>query len=247
MGVRLIAKDVDAEAFATEYSAPVRRGLEGIHFLNTSIQKAAHNYAPGKKSGSVVGVPVALADRLTTVGLVSYVQSEVAESDSMTFFCIARSGDANTSGGTRPGFFGTYTGLGADGGAADGIAMFFSGPGAIAVNGGYGNTAADKVFPRASLSSADAAKWALYVVIVGPTGITFRDITNNRAATQTATSGLPRRRTLNKLRLGSLFQDFGGTCDLAVWQAHSVVLTEDEISTTIADLRAYALRKGIVV
>lgn len=247
MGVRLIAKDVDAEAFATEYSAPVRRGLEGIHFLNTSIQKAAHNYAPGKKSGVVVGAPVALADRLTAVGLVNYIQSEVTESDSMTLFCIARSGDANDSGGTRPGFFGTYTGLGVDGGAADGIAMFFSGPGTISVNVGYGKTAADKVFPRASLSSADAAKWALYVVIVGPTGITFRDITNNRATTQTATSDLPRRRTLNKIRLGSLFTGFGGTCDLAVWQAHSVILAEDEISTTIADLRAYALRKGIVV
>ena len=247
MGVRLIAKDVDAEAFATEYSAPVRRGLEGIHFLNTSPQKAARNYAPGKKSGTVVGAPVALADRLSTVGLVSYIQSEVQETDLMTFFCVARSGDSNTSAGTRPGFFGTFRGLAADGGVADGVIMFFSGPGNISVNAGYGTTEADKVSPRAALASTNAANWALYVCVVTATGVTFRDITNNRAATTPASPALPRRRSLNKFRLGSTFNDFSGSCDLAVWQAHSVVLNEDEITTTIADLRAYALRKGIVV
>lgn len=247
MGVRIIAKDVDAEAFATEYSAPVRRGLEGIHFLNTSVQKAARNFAPGKPSGSVVGSPVAAADRLSTVGLVSFIQSAVAETDSMTIFCVARSGDSNSSAATRPGFFGTYAGLAADGGAADGLILFFSGTGFISVNAGYGNTAADKVFPRASLSSADAAKWALYVVMVSPTGIVFRDMTNNRSVTQNATSGLPRRRSLNKFRLGSTFNDFAGTCDLSAWQAHSIILSEDEIATTVADLRAYVARKGIVV
>ena len=247
MGVRLIAKDVDAEAFATEYSAPVRRGLEGIHFLNVSVQKAAHNYAPGKKSGSVVGTPVAIADRLSSVGLVSYIQSDVAETDSMTFFSIARSGDANSSAATRPGFFGTSRGVAADGGVADGVVMFFSAPGLIALNAGYGNTEADRASPRASLASTNAASWALYVCQVTPTGVVFRDITNNRAQTTPQTAGLPRRRSLNKFRLGSTFNDFAGSCDLAVWQAHSVVLTEDEITTTIADLRAYALRKGIVV
>jgi hypothetical protein len=247
MGVRLIAKDVDAEAFATEYSAPVRRGLEGIHFLNTSVQKAAHNYAPGKKSGSVVGVPVATADRLSSVGLVSYIQSEVVEADYMTFFCIARSGDSNSSAATRPGFFGTSRGVAADGGVADGVVMFFSATGFMALNAGFGNTEADKVSPRASLTSANAANWALYVCQVTPTGVNFRDVTNNRAQTTPATVGLPRRKSLNKFRLGSTFNDFAGSCDLAVWQAHSVVLAEDEITTTIADLRAYALRKGIVV
>lgn len=249
MGVRLIAKDVDAEAYATEYSAPVRRALEGIHFLNGSPQKAARNYAPGKISGAVVGLPTAFSDRLSTVGLVSYIQSSVAETDAMTIFCIARSGDANTSDATRPGFFGNYSyaGVAADGGAADGTVMYFRVAGGMAVAAGYGNTAADRIFPIASLPTTDAAKWALYVVIVSTAGITFRDVTNNRAITQTGTTGLPRRRAVNKFRLGSNYDRFGGICDMAVWQAHSAVLTEEEIATTTADLRAYAARKGITV
>ncbi|WP_054881675.1 hypothetical protein [Pseudomonas sp. NBRC 111128] len=247
MGVRIVAKDVDAEAYATEYSAPVRRGLEGIHFLNTTPQKAARNYAPGKKSGTVVGSPVAKADRLSTVGLVSYIQSEVAETDSMTIFCIARSGDANANAATRPGFFGTFRGLAADGGVADGLIMFFSTAGSIAVNAGFGNTEADKTSPRAALSDANASSWALYQVTVSSAGITFRDVTNNRSQTTAVTNGLPRRRSLSKFRLGSTFNDFAGTCDLAVWQAHSVILSDEEISATIADLRSYAARKGISV
>ena len=247
MGGRLIVKDVDAEKFATKYSAPVRRGLEGIHLLNTSPQKAARNHAPGKKSGKVVGAPCAFADRLSTVGLISYIQSDVRETDLMTFFCIARSGDSNSSAGTRPGFFGTFRGLAADGGVADGVIMFFSGSGNIAVNAGYGTTEEDKVSPRAALVDTDAANWALYVCVVTATGVTFQDITNNRATTTLASPALPRRRSLNKFRLGSTFNDFAGSCDLALWQAHSVVLTEDEITTTIGALRAYALRKGIVV
>jgi hypothetical protein len=87
----------------------------------------------------------------------------------------------------------------------------------------------------------------MYVCIVTATGVTFRDVTNNRAQTTAATAGLPRRRSLNRFRLGSTFNDFAGSCDLAVWQEHSVILTEDEIATTVADLRTYAARKGIVV
>lgn len=249
MGVRLIAKDVDAENFATEYAAPVRRGLEAIHFLNTSIQKSARNYAPGKPSGGVVGNPVAYSDRLACKGLTDYIQSSCPEFDSMTFFCIGRSSEDNSSDAKRPGFFGNYSmsGIGVDGGAADGTVMYFRTAGNMAAAAGYGNTAADKTFPLATLSALDAAKWSLYVVQVSAAGITFRDVTNNRSSTQSGTGGLPRRRSLTKFQVGSNPSRFGGTCDVAVWQAHSVALTEEEITTTIADLRAYALRKGIVV
>ena len=249
MGVRLIAKDVDAEAFATEYAAPVRRALELIHFTNGNPAKAAHNLAPGKAQGSVVGAPVASADRLTCNGLTNFIQSGIQEPSAITFFMIARSGDSNTSGATRPGFLGTYDGLAADGGASDGFALFFSGTNAISVNACYGNTAADKTFPRATLVSQDAANWALYSVVISSTGIVFSDLTNNRTTTQSTTGGLPRRPTVNKIRIGSLFNPSGftGPCDIAAVQLHSAVLTADEQVATVADLRAYALRKGIRV
>lgn len=249
MGTKIVAKDVIAEGFSIEYSAAVSRGLEAIHFLNTSPQKAARNYAPGKPSGGVVGNPVAYSDRLACKGLTDYIQTALSESDSMTFFCIARSSEDNSSDAKRPGFFGNYStsGLGVDGAAADGTVMYFRTVGNMAAAAGYGNTAADKTFPLATLSAADAAKWSLYVVQISTAGITFRDITNNRSSTQNGTGGLPRRRSLTKFQLGSNPSRFGGTCDVAVWQAHSVSLTEDEIATTIADLRGYALRKGIVV
>ncbi|MBA6130004.1 hypothetical protein, partial [Pseudomonas juntendi] len=228
MGVRLIAKDVDAEAYATEYSAPVRRALEMIHFTNGSPTKAARNLAPGKAQGSVVGSPVASADRITCNSLTNFIQSGIQEPSAITFFMIARSGDSNTSGATRPGFLGTYDGLAADGGASDGFALFFSGTNAISVNACYGNTASDKTFPRASLPTQDAANWALYSVIISSAGIVFNDLTNNRTITQSTTGGLPRRPSLNKIRIGSLFTGFSGSCDIAAVQLHSAVLTAEE-------------------
>ncbi|MBK5008378.1 hypothetical protein IAE33_000238 [Pseudomonas sp. S60] len=247
MGVQFLADGVDAEAYVTEYSPPVRRAVEAIHFTNNSLAKAVRNYVKGKAQGSVVGTPVVLADRVTCNSLTNFLQLGVQEPSQLTLFLIARSGDANSSGATRPGFVGTYDGLAADGGAADGLAMFFSGNGQVSVNAGYGNTASDKTFPRANLSAADAASWALYSIIVSTAGIIFTDHTNNRTVTQSTTGGLPRRPTVNKLRLGSLFKDYAGSCDVAALQLHSAVLTASEQALTVADLRAYAARKGIKV
>lgn len=90
MGVQVVAKGVDAEQYATEYAAPVRRGLEGIFFTNTSTEKCAHNYAPGKQSGSIVGVPVPNAAFTTFKGMTNYVQTPIAETESMTLLVIAK-------------------------------------------------------------------------------------------------------------------------------------------------------------
>lgn len=247
MGVQIYANDVDAEQYVTEYAPPVRRALEAVHFTNTSLAKAVRNYAKGKAQGSLVGNPVALADRVSCNSMTNFLQLGIQEPSQLTLFLIARSGDANTSAATRPGFVGTFDGVAADGGAADGMAMFFSGNGQISVNAGYGNTVSDKVFPRASLSVGDGGSWVLYSIVVSTAGITFTDHTNNRTVTQTATGGLPRRPTLNRLRLGSLYKDYSGACDIAALQLHSAVLTASEQALTVADLRAYAARKGIKV
>lgn len=247
MGARIIAKGVNAEDYVSEYSALVTRGLEAIHFTNVNLAKAARNYAPGKAQGAAIGAPVPSADRIACVGQSDFIQTGIQEPSQMTFLLAARSADANTSASTRPGFIGTYDGVAADGGAADGFAMFFSGNGQVAVNAGYGTTAADKVFPRANLSAANAATWALYSVVISSAGITFKDLTNNRSVTQSATSGLPRRPSTNKIRLGSLFRDYTGKCDLAAMMLYSVVLTDDEQAQVAADMRGYLARKGITV
>lgn len=244
MGVRIIAKDVDAEAYATEYSSPVRRGLEGIHFLNGTAAKAARNYAPGKSSGVVIGAPAATTGFLSCKSLSNFIQTDIPESDLATVFVIARSTDVGTADAVRPAFYATQDGPGADGaGTAQGLAVWHSGSQVRSLVGYL--TPAAATFIDVNLVEPLVANFALYVQVVAADKLELRDVTRSLTASVAPTG--TRRRTTNKFRIGSSFKSLGGTSDIAVFQVHSVVLSEAEIAAVVADLRAYAARKGITV
>lgn len=251
MGTRLRASGTQAENIAKKYSAAVRRGLRGIHFLNTDNAKAAHNFGPDNQAaqGAVVGAPVFTGSYASIKGRLNYIQSGMAETDEMTVFCIARSGDTGLAGATRPSFLGTEQGAAAAGGTSSGINMYMTsaGGGMVSFTAGYGNNDTDRTNLVCSLSWANITTFALFVATVSSAGITFRDVTNNRTNTVTPPVGLPRRRSVNQLRLGSCFNSFDGFGDVALVQVHDVVLTAVEKDAVIAQLRRYALSKGIVV
>lgn len=251
MGTRVRASGTKVDHIAKTYSAEVRRGLLGIHFLNTENARAENNYAPGKQAakGIVVGSPVFTDSYASIKGRLNYIQSGMAETDEMTVFCIARSGDTGLAGATRPSFLGTEQGAAAAGGTSSGINMYMTsaGGGLVSFTAGYGNNDADRTNLVCSLSRANITTFALFVATVSAAGITFRDVTNNRTNTVTPPAGLPRRRSVNQLRLGSCFNSFDGFGDLALVQVHDVVLTPTEISAQIAQHRKYALSKGMVV
>jgi hypothetical protein len=247
MGVRVIAKGVDAEQYATEYAAPIRRGLEAIFFLNTSLEKSARNYVAGKPQGSIVGSPVANPNYLATKGRVNYVQTQLAETADMTIFVLARTSADGSVIAERPMLFGNYQTLNADGGAAFGVCMYLTSPTRFNAGAGFGADAAANELRLAGLTKADIAnKWNLYGMVVSSAGLTLRDFTTNQTSTAPGVA-LPRRLASGKIRIGSGVTAFDGSADMAVFQAHSVALTETEIQTTVADLRAYAARRGIVV
>jgi hypothetical protein len=251
MGTQLRAKGTNVEGIAKVYAASVRRGLRGIHFLNTDGSKAAHNYAPGNQGaqGSVAGTPTITAGYASCKGRLNYIQSAIAEADEMTVFCIARSSDTGLASATRPSFLGTQQGTATDGGISDGINMYMTsaGGGMVSFTAAYGHNDVDRTNLVCSLSWANITSFALFVATISSAGITFRDVTNNRTNTVTPPVGLPRRRSLNKLRLGSAFNSFDGFGDVALVQVHDVVLTPDEIAAQVAQHRRYALSKGIAV
>lgn len=246
MGVRLVAKGVDAESFATEYAAPVRRGLEAIHFLNTNLVKAARNYAPGKEQGRVIGAPVPQTAYLSCKGTVNCIESAMSETEAMTVFVVARTATDGSIVAERPMFMGNYQGLNVDGGAAWGSSIYLSDLNRITATAGFGADAASNVNSRAGVTkTAVANQWALYMLQVSSAGVTIRDFTSN--LTQNTGASIPRRLATGKIRIGSGQSNLLGSCDVALFQGHSLLLTEAEIQTTVADLRAYMLRKGVVV
>lgn len=247
MGVRLVAKGVDAEQFASEYSAPVRRGLEAIHFLNVSVAKAAKNYAPGKSQGVVIGAPVASAAYLSCNGTVNCIETSVPETDNLTIFVVARTAADGSVVAERPMFFGNYQGLHVDGGAAYGMSLYLSAHNRMSGTAGFGASVADNANVQAGITKPAVANlWALYMVQVSASGTTTRDFTAGMVQT-TGPAGKPRRLATGKIRIGSGQSNLLGACDVAVFQAHSVVLTEAEIGITVADIRAYMSRRGVTV
>ena len=243
MGVQLVAKGVDAEQYATEYAAPVRRGLEGVFFMNTSLEKCARNFAPGKPAGSIVGVPTLQASYATFKGQTNFVQTQIAETESMTLLVIAKAvvvvGDIEQI----PLLIGSY-----NVGPTSGVSIYA--PTDIAVRGtaGYGNDDASNINATVGPPSGiPVSTWQLYSATIAPTGVTFRDHTAN-VTTAGVNPAMPRRLAGRALRIGSGYSSgLKGKCDIAVAQVHSVALSADELAKTVADLRAYAARRGIVV
>lgn len=242
-GVQVVAKGVDAEQYATEYAAPVRRGLEGIFFLNTSLEKCARNYAPGKLQGCIVGNPAPFPGYVSLKGATNYIQTQIPETTELTMLVIARqvSDPANPTGIAM--FCGSYLS-----GSLSGVSMYcpvvmgdrFAG------TAGFGIDEAGNSNVVTSITPVNLAAFGLYSVTISASGVTTRSHTAN--LTNTNTQLVPRRLAPRTMRIGSGYlSSHNGVNDVAVFQHHSVALTADELAKTVADLRAYAARKGIIV
>lgn len=242
MGIQLLAKGVDAEAWAVEYNAPVRRGLEGLFFLNGSLEKLARNYAPGKPAATIMGAPVANANYGTFKGMVNYLQTQIAETESMTLFVIGKAvvvaGDVDQA----PMLLGSY-----NVGALSGVSIYLPTDQSIRGTAGYGNDDASNINASVGFAGVTVSNWQLYSVVISPTGVSTIAHTANLSATG-PNPGMPRRLAGRLLRIGSGYSTaLKGVCDLAVAQIHNIAMTPEERNATVADLRAYAARRGIVV
>lgn len=236
---RLIAKGVNAEDFALEYAAPVRRGLEGMFFLNSNLEKLARNYAPAKAQAKVVGSPSVSTNWATLTGASNYIQTEIDETESMTLFVIFRSGLVSGGPGVMP--IGNY-----NVGSPTGISIYSANPDRVAGTAGSGNDDASNTNNTCSVIGYPISNWGLYSVVITPTGISARNHTANLS--NTAVISMPRRLAPRKLRIGSGYSSqLAGTCDIITAQIHSIAMTEEERLATVNDHRAYAARRGIQV
>ncbi|MBI6884023.1 hypothetical protein [Pseudomonas putida] len=249
MGVSIVATDVDAENVATAYASPVRRALEGIHFLNDSLEKCQRNYAPGKSSlkGTIFGAPVVNSSFLRCTGLQHFLQTGIAESRNGTMFVIARNlvDDGAVANRTMPA--GTYRG---DGGVLPGSSgVGFYGGGSVSRLSGLSNHApnddATATLVTTAIQVIPLTVWALLSLTFSDTLVVCRNLSVPFTAQATPTS--MRRVSPDKIRVGSGYTSYVGGCDVALFQYHSAVLSEDELQLVAADLRSYAAGRGITV
>ncbi|VVN93303.1 hypothetical protein [Pseudomonas fluorescens] len=244
MAVQIVASDVNAEDFAVEYSPPVRRGLIGVSFMNTSLSKLAHNYAPGGVSGSVVGAPIVTNMDALTSGS-AYVQTNLSESDSMTVISVARFPDTGADAATRGCVYGNYSSPSVADPAkiSNGLSLWQDA--GVKCNACWIDASGNPINIMKTLAVANPEKWAIYVHVVTPTTLDLRDATNGTKSA--GTTPLSRLRGSAKFRIGrTTYDNFLGKTNIAAIQFHNVALSEAEISATVENLRTYVARKGII-
>ncbi len=249
MGARLIAKGVDAEPDAIAYGAPVRRGLKGVFFHNTDLDKSKYNYAPGNKDvDTVIGTPtVSSSGYMSGKSGVNYIQTDIAETAEMTFFSVARAlnipATTPIAAADAPIISGNYSQS-----VPTGVVQWFNGPATFSGGAAYGPDASNTVNAGATIAT-DPTRWCLYSTTIKAAQVVVTNHTTGVTSTRNITTEGVRQVSSRKMRLGSSYQSTQqGTWDKMLEQIHDVALTDQEKADTVADLKAYVLRKtGIAV
>lgn len=244
MGVQILSKGVDAENFAVEYAAPVTRGLQGIFFLNGTLEKCARNYAANKPNGSIVGIPTLGANFLTCKGSTNFVQTGISESESMTMFVVARSPLTGTPAPADfPHWVSNFSSSAVEG---SGVMIYPPDAGRVTASTSHGNDAASNINLSAAVGPVVVNAFSLHSSVhkLGST----TSLSHTAGVTSTSTSALPRRVSSRKMRIGSGYSSSQqGLVDVAAVFIYNVELTATEIAIVAADIKAYAARKGITV
>lgn len=225
------------------YSAPATIGLSAIHFTVDSLAKAVHNFMYGGTDATVTGTPTFSSTGATFTDNVSYLTTDVSETENMTVFVIAKLADAGTSGAM---LYGNYAAPNA--GTGFGTSLFMSSETTIAFGSTRQNPSTNAITSaQAVINSNTNTSWGLYVGESKSTGNFLRNVTNGLTGKYTSIPG-------NRIMLsakGRIGADYGATFDgqsniLAV-VVHNASLSEVEIQQWIARLRKYAASRGITV
>lgn len=249
-----VARDLDVEAAATEFMLPVMDGMEAIHFLNGTVEKAAHNYAPGKQNAVVKGTPNALTSYTKFKGNENYLETRIQESAAQTIYCIARTSDDLMSDATRPMYISTFTRpAAAGGGTTFGVSLSSSNPGSGSIFqliASRGTSVSDDITGSVSLSTPTPINWSLTVGLVknASTKNEIYNLTTNEHAISSA-ANTPRFPSLGFYRIGSSYSTtaYLGESDIAFIAIASVAHTEDQIKANAAALRAYFDPRSIFI
>lgn len=251
MGTAIYAKNTNAmDSGLRKFIPPVSRGLEAIHFLSGSRERAERNYAMDKPDAKFVGSPIETANFFTLKGLTNYLQTEVPDFASQTIFRVVRTLDTLADADHCPVFEGTYSS-----GMNLGTMLYGN------VSGNINQTSAR--FTDASQSAVatggatlvsgvdiDRDKFSLIVTVVGPKVTTIYNLTKGTVKVG-ANNEFGRRPSSLAFRIGSAYEGntlYKGNCDVAFWSHHSVELTMSEIALNVARYRALMLKRhGITI
>ncbi len=234
-----IVFNADLEALATKISFSV--GETDVYITNGTPAKLTRNFVSAATEGVVVGAPVVASGFTTFTASSNYLNTQIDETALMTIFTICKrpsgwSGDAMvlSNNGT----------VGGDNSIGASIWLKANGNYAFATardNGSGGQTGA-----TAEFAVATPTGWNLLVASSDTNLTTMTCPTTGQTANSTNTNA--RFVKSAKMRIGSSYTAVHtGAVDVMITVVIPRVLTLAERDGVVAQLRAYATKRGITV
>ena len=261
MGTRIVAKGVDAEAFATELGVPVRTGVKGVFLVNTDEKKASKNYAPGStKNGTPVGSPAMTAQYGFLSGIKSgvsqHIETDIVETENFTWIAAVKADmsdplwpatpadaqipvaiRANPVSSFSPSTAnkigaGIYTYTNQKYGMSIGVLADGSTNGSFAINLDADMSKFNIVAFRFNVATKTLSAKNYFTGVLRSSALAANQVRQ--------TSG-------RKIRLGASSEGtYGGKIYVAAAQIHDVALSDADMDKNALFLKAYCERKGIV-
>lgn len=253
MGLIQIHSDADFSALRRGIRLAVP-GASGLHMFGGSLASSAVNYAGSRLPGTWVGVaPTPAATYVPINGALSGMDTTVVETAAVTILMVVRSPVMTIPNTITPYFITTYLGTG----AVDGASIFGSSlwinttvdgrwTWSVTRHDGAGtNSTVTSNLTGANIPSA--GQWTLISVRANNTNQDIKDHTRNK--TGPTTSALARNPTINAYRIGTKRNSFTnmGEVDVHSCLIYSSYLSDPDLTTAAAQLRALAAQKSISV
>ncbi len=246
MGI-ILRSNVDASAYASKAITSVSRGLLGMFFTDTSIDKAKNDFGiASNATANVVGTPVASLDNTQFLVGQNYIQTDIHEPQDMTFAIVLRSlypaADAMADVNKQPFAAGNYATSG-----LSGIALGYSHPanGRLAFGRVLEKDGQPLMHNTTLASSIDSTQWQLvWGTFNLATGIWFvrAETANVNGNPQGEPGWVPRNnpRPISIGYAGGASQN--GPVQVSQLRLYGVALDrETEIAAIVAEMRRYEL------
>jgi hypothetical protein len=245
----------DARDTGRRVILPVMRGVTHICFPRTTEAHAVYNWKDGGSACTISGTVTYGAGFFVSSAAANRLNTELTDSNELTYYVVARSGAAFSSTSTRPLLVGTFQ---SQSGGIAGAAIYVTGTPGAAPAATMSMTAASDVAgvptqAQALITVTNFSNWTLLAGAcdnnLNTNSRRIYDKTNGvSAAASSAPSGARLLATSTFIRLGNCTSLSQGTCDVAAVVLANVAHTAAEIeSNAIAIRRRLLAFHSIVV
>lgn len=239
MGLRITVPRVDFESRAIGWTPAVPEGLQGLFFLNGTLEKAARNLVVGRASAAVIGSPVVGAGTVRMKGLANFLQTDIPEPTAFTILTVGACPDTMADDAHRGVFVSNFGSPPSGTPSAYGISMHVQTATRV-VQTATRFTDAGSTTTTSGSNGSTVQNPANLSFMCGRARDDRTEMNNLTQALNTAANyPYPRYLSQGALRIGSAYSTFQGLSDIGFVAIYDRFITDAERDAMYAQVKAY--------